>query len=72
MKQFNYMGKPYELRGDKLFRLPFKLKTDKVTRFYTELECKIYQVRGKDKGFILGNQRKSFAQVKYMAGDETD
>jgi hypothetical protein len=62
-KGFTYMGKPYGWYKKKLYRLPYKLKT--INRWYGLLEC----AKWEGKGFILGNHRKSYAQLKEMTTD---
>jgi hypothetical protein len=63
-KGFMYLGKTYIFNGADLFRLPF----ESHLRFYGIHKCK----RWKD-GFILGDKRKSKAQILAMLTDiETD
>jgi hypothetical protein len=63
-KGFNYLGKTYIFKESDLFRLPF----ESHLRFYGIHKCK----RWKD-GFILGDKRKSKAQILAMLTDiETD
>ena len=67
-KGFEYMGKPYGRKDKRLYRLPYKLKS--INRWYGLLEvAKWIDENGKHKGFILGNHRKSFAQLKEMTHD---
>jgi hypothetical protein len=63
-KGFHYLGKTYIFKGADLFRLPFESRL----RFYGVHKCK----KWKD-GFILGDKRKSKAQILAMLTDiETD
>lgn len=62
-KGFEYMGKPYGWSEKRLYRLPYKMKT--INRWYGLLEV----AKWENKGFILGNHRKSHLQLKEMTVD---
>ena len=62
-KGFEYMGKTYGWYKKNLYRLPFKHA--KINRWYNLLKV----AKWEGKGFILGNHRKSFAQLKEMTKD---
>ena len=62
-KGFTYLNKPYGWHNKKLYRLPYK--HHKVNRWYNLLEC----AKWDNKGFFLGKDRKSFAQLKEMTSD---
>jgi hypothetical protein len=59
-KGFNYMGKPYGWHNKRLYRLPYKHPN--INRWYNLLEV----AKWEGKGFILGNHRKSYAQLREM------
>lgn len=63
-KGFHYLGKTYILKEADLFRLPF----ESHLKFYGIKKCKPWK-----DGFILGDKRKSKAQILAMLTDiETD
>lgn len=59
-KGFQYLGKTYIFKEGDLFRLPF----ESHLRFFGIHKCK----KWKD-GFILGDKRKSKAQILAMLSD---
>lgn len=62
-KGFTYMGKPYGWHKKRLYKLPYKHPN--INRWYNLLEV----AKWGNKGFILGNHRKSYAQLKQMTTD---
>ena len=66
-KGFEYMGKMYawhnKQHNKRLYRLPYKHTA--TNRWYNLLEV----AKWEGKGFILGNHRKSYAQLKEMTKD---
>ena len=64
-KGFKYEGKQYGWYGNQLYRLPYCSKQ----RWYALLKCKPCLINNRRKGFILGNKRKSRAQLDAITGD---
>ena len=62
-KGFTYQNKPYGWHDKKLYKLPYKHHD--INRWYNLLECAEWE----GKGYFLGNQRKSFAQLKQMTNE---
>ena len=59
------MGKPYVWKNKIIFRLPCEINN----RCYGLLEAAKWIKNKKHIGFVLGNHRKSFAQLKKMTTD---
>lgn len=60
-KGFEYANKRYVWHKKELYRMPF----NSGFRYFGVLKC----AKWVDKGYILGSQRKSFAQLKSMTVD---
>jgi|GEM_PF-4614339 len=64
-KGFEYMGKPYVWKNKIIFRLPYEINN----RCYGFLKVAKWIKKGNHVGFVLGNHKKSFAQLKKMTTD---
>lgn len=59
---FNYKGVLYGWKDKQLYRLPTFIKK----RFYPLKELKTWKRNGIDVGYYVGQERKSFVQLKSM------
>jgi len=60
-KGFYYANKKYIWHKKELYRMPF----ESGVRYFGVLKC----AKWKDKGYILGSQRKSFRQLQAITVD---